>query len=1092
MRHCLTLFIAILSFHSVAQNKVIDRSNYELLWEISRADMQGKAFLFGTYHSNDNDVFDFPDALYPALLNADAIVLETDITEFMLDESTIVPDVGQEKSHLLHWVVPARSVDKVTYTAYGSDEGRPQFIDMYFKQVADNCNKFFYPLETVDDQLKIGLNNVIDPNPPKNIKLISRAELKQKYLQGNARDLHKYTRNSTLEYIDLYKDLIVDRNIKMTEGIDTLLHQHKSLFIAVGASHLLGAKGIVPLLKTKGYTVKVVKSDFSKTELPEEIELRKCNHYNYVDQRFGTALRFGGKPAIKELGNADRLIQYQELGQGNTYSLSIYNYGVEVDLTEHIRDYFYDPKLSIIRFDSLLVENNLKAYQGLITLEDGSKEWIRVFNKENILYTLAAKGGYRFMNSNRHLNFFNSFRLPLDKIEVEMSEIVKSESQTMQLKFPKNYYSERRILEFDDVWDAKWTNPLNGETLYAYESIMTDNSISYTNEKFGEYIIKRYDPDSIKISDESNVKGAYNTKLYRAKVNGKNIHGKIRQAGNLIQFVEYIGDNNERREAFLNGFDTFYPFQRIENEITIKNEDFEARVTSKDFTVEIWEDEEPEYSKTKDYVLNDTKKSISYNILVDEFHPWAFSQKNTKEILIEQISWPNEEIVKEMDTTFNLESENPSMDFRFYYPQAENLFRGRVLLVGKKIIVASLTYPQMAEEEYKKLSFLDSLVFVGDNSKALHETNIPLLKNEIMVNGGIAVEKLIIDGHIGDSMLNQMLDWPASFWNSFDADGALLSSVVYAVDWNKSERNVLEYWRERTNNKNEFLTISVLYKLQEMRNSADYTALVNEIKGIKFSYIDLYKVLTLSDSEDGFFEEVWPVFAELLEDSLSWNVSFIIPQLLERKFFQDYFTSDKFVKAVTNDSQPPWAAFRYLEIMHEYGVPKKQFSKMLEEWSKNNNDHKVGSIAAWKTIIGEKLSFKEKRLIKKEAAVAISYSKVMAVSETPIYDLLTFEQMIGYIAFDHFKDAYFDKNKTLSHIENKTIFALGQEINFALYKVVENHKVYYMARELPKDGRLPSYGGFGSNTFFIYGSKAYQPETIEKELIKKVEEKKED
>src|SRR5690554_6595748 len=184
MRHCLTLFIAILSFHSVAQNKVIDRSNYELLWEISRADMQGKAFLFGTYHSNDNDVFDFPDALYPALLNADAIVLETDITEFMLDESTIVPDVGQEKSHLLHWVVPARSVDKVTYTAYGSDEGRPQFIDMYFKQVADNCNKFFYPLETVDDQLKIGLNNVIDPNPPKNIKLISRAELKQKYLQG--------------------------------------------------------------------------------------------------------------------------------------------------------------------------------------------------------------------------------------------------------------------------------------------------------------------------------------------------------------------------------------------------------------------------------------------------------------------------------------------------------------------------------------------------------------------------------------------------------------------------------------------------------------------------------------------------------------------------------------------------------------------------------------------------------------------------------------------------------------------------------------------------------------------------------------------
>ncbi|RYM35881.1 TraB/GumN family protein [Brumimicrobium glaciale] len=1086
MRHCLSLFIAILSFHSVGQNKVIDRSNYQLLWEISRADMQGKAFLFGTYHSNDNDVFEFPDALYSALHEAEAVVLETDITEFMLDESTISPDVGYSKSYLLEWIVPARGADKVTYTAYGSDEGRPQFIDMYFKQVADNCSKAFHPLETIEDQLKIGLNNLLDPNAPKNIRLISRSELKQKYLEGNARDLHKYTRNSTLEFIDLYKDLIVDRNIKMTNGIDTLIHQYKSSFIAVGASHLLGSRGIVPLLRQKGYTVKVVKSEFTKKKSQAEIDLQQCNQYNYLDQRYGASLKFGGKPAVKELGNADRLIQYQELGQGNIYSLSIYNYGVEVNLTKNVRNYFLDPELSISRFDSLILEDNSKAYQGLVTLNDGTKEWVRVFKKKNVLYTLSAKGGYRFMNSNRHLNFFNGFKFSGDPTDESFSEKVISESQTMQLKFPKNYFSETRTLDFDNVWDTKWINPLNGEILYAYESIMTDNTISHTHEEFGDYILTRYHSDSVKIENERHVKGEYLLKSYTAQVNGYTVYGKIRQTGNVIQFIEYIGNDKIRKDEFLNSFDTLYSFPEINEEVEVKNEDFETLMTKDGFKMEVLDLDGKQFRETKNYTFTDAKTSIAYHVLVKKFHSWAFSQKKVKDLLTDQIVWPSEDLNYEIDTSFYLDAQNPFMEFSIYYPDSENKFKGKATLVGKNIVIANLTYPQKAEEQYKNLSFLDSLKFMVNDAISMHEINVPKLKNEIMINGGMAVEELIIEGHVGDSMLTQMLEWPAQFWNSFDEDGILLSSVVYAKDWENSDKKLLEYWRERTTSKNQFVTVSALYNLQKMRRAADYMTVVNEAKTNKINAIDFYKVLAITDPKDKFLEEVWPVFAELLEDSLSWNISFTIPTLLEKPFFQAYFTSEKFIKAITKDTQPPWAAFRYFEIMYEYGIPKEQFSKMLTEWNKNSNDHKVGSIAAWKTIIGEKTSGKVKRLVKKDAAVAISYAKVMAVSETPIYGLLSFEQMIGYIAFDHYKDAYFDKNKSLKFIENRIIRIDNKQIEFALFKVIENDKVYFMARALPENRILPSYGAFGNNTFFVYGSEEYQPKKIEEELVKKI------
>jgi uncharacterized protein YbaP (TraB family) len=1089
MRHCFIIFIAILSFYSVAQNNDIDRSNYQLLWEISRADMRGSAFLFGTYHSNDNDVFDFPDALYSALNDADAVVLETDITDFMLDASTITSNVGRNKSFLLEWILPARSADKVTYTAYGSDEGRPQFIDMYFKQIADNCNKAFHPLESIDDQLQIGLNNAIDPNAPREIETISREELKVKYLQGNAKDLHKYTRNSTLEYLDLYKDLIVDRNIKMVNGIDTLVHHYKSPFIAVGASHLLGSKGIVPLLKEKGYTVKVLKSEFSEKETPAEIALKECNQHNYVDQRYGTSIQFGGKPAIKELGNADRLIQYQELGQGNTYSLSIYNYGIEINLKKQIKEYFLNPELSMIRFDSLIMEDNSKAYQGLIKLADGSTEWIRVFNKENVMYTLSAKGGHRFMNSNRHLNFFNSFKFSDFKRDEAMTEVVTSESQTMQLKFPKNYFTETKALEFDNVWEAKWINPSSGEILYAYESIMTDNTISYNNEEFGDYILIRYHPDSIQIENKGHVKGEYISKSYTAQTNGYSVYGKIRQAGNVIQFIEYIGKDLSRKDEFLNSFDPQHSFPAVKNQIKIKNSDFETRIINGSFEMEVLDLKSRQYRETRNYTLTDSKTSIAYHVLVKEFHPWAFSQKEVKELLIDQIAWPINDLKNEIDTTFHLEEKHPFMEFIIYYPESENRFKGKATLIGKTIVIANMTYPKKAEEQYKRLSFLDSLKFLANTSIPMHEINTPNLKNEIMVNGGAAVEDLILRGHIGDSMLNEMAEWPAQFWNSFDEEGILLSSVVYQINWSASNKDLLEYWRERTTSQNQFLTISVLHNLQKMLKTTDYIAVVNEAKNSEINTIDFYKVLSISDPKDEFIEQVWPVFGELLEDSLSWNVSFMIPELLEKKFFQDYFTSDEFVKAVTSDTQPPWAAFRYFEIMYEYGVPKEQFSKMLAQWSKNSNDHKVGSIAAWKTILGEKISFKERRLIKKDAAVAISYSKVMAISKSPVYSLLSFEQIIGFIAFDHYKDAYFDKKKSLKFIENRVINADGEAIRFALYRVVENDKVYYMARALPENRILPSYGAFGNTTYFVYGSSKYQPEEIEEELVKKVLDK---
>jgi uncharacterized protein YbaP (TraB family) len=53
----------------------------------------------------------------------------------------------------------------------------------------------------------------------------------------------------------ILKKLFDERNDKMTSKIEGYLKSNGTYFVIVGAGHLVGKKGIVELLKSKGYGV---------------------------------------------------------------------------------------------------------------------------------------------------------------------------------------------------------------------------------------------------------------------------------------------------------------------------------------------------------------------------------------------------------------------------------------------------------------------------------------------------------------------------------------------------------------------------------------------------------------------------------------------------------------------------------------------------------------------------------------------------------------------------------------------------------------------------------------------------------------------
>ena len=343
------------------------------------------------------------------------------------------------------------------------------------------------------------------------------------------------------------------------------------------------------------------------------------------------------------------------------------------------------------------------------------------------------------------------------------------------------------------------------------------------------YLLQDYHPDSITITDKNHKEGAYLQKSYTIRDNGKLIHGKLRVLGNVMQFIEYAGRSEVHKDEFLKNFDQLHPFPTVQKEVKMSNNTFSTHLTKAGFKKREVKTNY-KYRNTNEYVINDTEHSITYHVLVKDYLPWAFSQKSSTEQLNNQISWPDEELNAKVDTVYDLTSKHPTLNFDIYYPTSENRFVGKTMIIGKSIVVASTTYPNMAHEAYQNLSFFDSLAFFINDSIALNAVNIPLLKNELMVNGEAAIEQLINRHHFDESTLNAILEWPINFWNSFDIKGSLRGTVLVELRGKNIETDVLSYWKAQVTPDNYFLTLATLHILQNENRAEDFIYVVEEAK----------------------------------------------------------------------------------------------------------------------------------------------------------------------------------------------------------------------------------------------------------------------
>jgi len=274
--------LLLLSFTSLfAQEK-----KYQgLLWEISGNGLKKNSYLYGSMHVSDKVSYHLSDAFFAHLLSADIIANESEPSTWM-DIMGMVGNGGNyyaggsRKFYSGFYLEPSTKNDLYplfrtnNYTLnnllFRTNENQKEYqeetyLDMFIYRTGRKYNKKTVGLEDTKTSLLNIMNIDYRAMKPREENIATL----QKILKntGYQEALLNYYRDKDLDMLDslttlassesYLKTLLYDRNVVMVHSIDSII-KTGSLFAAVGAAHLPGKRGIIEMLRTKGYKVNPV------------------------------------------------------------------------------------------------------------------------------------------------------------------------------------------------------------------------------------------------------------------------------------------------------------------------------------------------------------------------------------------------------------------------------------------------------------------------------------------------------------------------------------------------------------------------------------------------------------------------------------------------------------------------------------------------------------------------------------------------------------------------------------------------------------------------------------------------------------------
>ncbi len=256
-----------------------------LLWSATPVEGGPVSYLFGTMHVRDERAFHLLAPVYRYIDECEALALEFDLDEAGagLDPAMLQLPEGQTLEGLLgapkfdklrsfllralgidlrmfQRVLPMMTINAINEQLMSKD--RPLALDEQLWQYAKEQGKSIVGIETYREQLEVLQSISVEMQLQALLWMGRSLSRHRRHLRKmadlyEAGDIYRLHRASKRSASGMRHTLLYRRNAIMAERIGQLIRQRAAV-CAVGAGHLAGGKGVLRLLKYKGFRLRPV------------------------------------------------------------------------------------------------------------------------------------------------------------------------------------------------------------------------------------------------------------------------------------------------------------------------------------------------------------------------------------------------------------------------------------------------------------------------------------------------------------------------------------------------------------------------------------------------------------------------------------------------------------------------------------------------------------------------------------------------------------------------------------------------------------------------------------------------------------------
>ena len=279
--------LVVVPYSGLRAQQAVKPAAKHSLWKIEGR--TNAMYLFGSIHFLKKEFYPLPQPVEDAYKQSQVVVLEVDLGEMDSPEAQVkmlqsgkaaegetLKDVLSKETYakleahlteaglpiavfdpLRPWMVAVALIStEIIKLGYNPDEG----VDKYFYGKVKKDKKEIVPLETLDFQLGLFTSLTKQEQDAMVRETLQEISNFKKDLQGiidawktgDTQALQKLMFEAMRDYPQLHKKLLLDRNRQWVDKLQNLHASGKTVFVVVGAAHLVGKDSVVDLLNAKG------------------------------------------------------------------------------------------------------------------------------------------------------------------------------------------------------------------------------------------------------------------------------------------------------------------------------------------------------------------------------------------------------------------------------------------------------------------------------------------------------------------------------------------------------------------------------------------------------------------------------------------------------------------------------------------------------------------------------------------------------------------------------------------------------------------------------------------------------------------------